>query len=745
MLQKTWKTIADNPTATLVFWVFSSSYLSRPTPNFPIPFTFRRMLVFVLAIPVLYGTYLAFAKPKPNTTTAVWWKHPLFLLTTLGLLIAWISSIMGVNLYQSIWGSVSRGDGLIFWSSLYVFLVFLLLSIRSESGWRQLLLALGWIAWIMAFYGLLQKLIPGLVYVAEDGYISSLLGNRVYTASFMVLGLPLLMYQAILHPAIWKKLFWGFGALLSILIIIWTQSTGGIVALIATLFIFTLLYLGIRYRWTAKTLWLITLGAILLATVIVFLPLLNGQSLVEYYLNHPTTISRFGFYRSAWESLLARPFGYGWENTQIALQEHYQLSSSVVGFNEATSDRIHNTFLQQAVNGGWLSLITSLIAVLTGAYLAFKHYLNSNLSSQSRIEISAVIASLLGYLVALQFSFNVVVTAIYAIMLVAYLIYHTTKATAVHSKYIYNWLPFLMLLVYLFIAVRYMIPTIGPAILSDKALNYSNHGFTQEAYETIDQIQDRYHRTPYYYELIRRHSQISEAYALTLIDSDSEKYQEVIHNSLGVLNQIGDVFNRDYILLDRPVLYAHLSTIDADTYLPLMRSSFEEIKAWNPDNPYLDLFWVRMLMSAERFDEAKSVIDNLITSPEPPRGTYLWQAALRQFDGDSTEAVIESIEAASHRNDLAIIASKDMPYQIIHEFNKRLAEIERWDLVVLLQEQLVRTSRGEIAEEWINLAVAYANINQLDKAVTATRKSVEINPELKSAAIQFLAQYGRTL
>src|SRR5690606_32578403 len=135
-------------------------------------------------------------------------------------------------------------------------------------------------------------------------------------------------------------------------------------------------------------------------------------------------------------------------------------------------------------------------------------------------------------------------------ILLSYIIFSSSSEQSASTKLAngYNMVMAVLLLVFGWITFQYMIPTYTPARLADEALNLSNHGVYDQAYNTIDSIRAYQGKTPYFYGLIRRHSQITEGYALTLLGTDNEKYQEVIHNGLDLLDIVEKIEPRDYLM-----------------------------------------------------------------------------------------------------------------------------------------------------------------------------------------------------
>lgn len=710
------------------------------------PFLFGRLIAFLLALPVLFAVYWLTARPKVGETIKLWWHNPILWSWAAWLAIGWLVSAFGFNFYNSIWSTVERAGGLILWSAAAGFLIFLLASIRSHNGWKNLLASVSVIAWILAGYSLLQVIVPEFVFVGGRGAISSLFGNQVYSGMFVSLTVPLLIYHAVTVRSWFWRIFWTSGVVLQILAVYWANTAGGGVGLMAAISAFGLLWLGMRNGWSAKRITGIALGLIALAAVIVVLPLWNGSSLIEVYLRQVSSISRLAFYQGAWEAIKAHPFGYGWENARLAIQEFYNIPHDIVGFNETNTDRIHNVFLQTGVNGGWPAIISYLAIVASSAYLGLRHIWRSEMDWNDRVLALAVLSGLFGYFIALQAAFNIVSTIIVATMMTGYLIYITSRSSSVTPPVVrLQNIPMLIgLLVFGWMAIHNILPSLAAAKYADQALELSNTGQFEKAYETINKIKEYHGKTPYYYGLIRKHSSITKDYVLSL-ETSNPQYETALLDGLMVLDQLEGNDNKDYILLDRPILYSSLVAIDKEKYLPLLYESFAEIRSWNDKNPYVELFWARALMGAGLFTEAEAEFNRLLGTSSPPRGAYLWKASLELFQGKPADTVIKSVETAQNRKEFVVANTGDMPFQIVHELNKILTANQRWDLVVGLQENLVLTSRGEIAEEWINLAIAYRNINELDKAVEATRKSVKLDPKLQPAAEKFLSEFGRTL
>ena len=348
-----------------------------------VPLVFARHAMYIFIIPktaifqalaeVIIFLYIALAlvhkefRPKFTPLTIT-------LFSFLGILT--LTSFLGKDIWISLWSIPDRTIGLVaLWHFGLLYLA--LASLRSEIKWRWIWfasLATSAIVSIIGILGLDIVSFKTFLALSNNPRPGSTFGNPTFLAGYLIFHLFIGAYL-FLKEKNWFK--WGVALvlLLDLGALVRTQTRGDLLGLLAGVFLlFVLLACDKMRPFDFKRSVLrnpaLILVIIILAFGAAFLTTRNDQvwqrvpglaRFSDAELKAGDYQNRLYAWQAAYKSFLEKPvFGWGWENFNLAFQGHYDPRLLSNTFDETYWDKPHNIFIEYAVTGGALTLISFL-------------------------------------------------------------------------------------------------------------------------------------------------------------------------------------------------------------------------------------------------------------------------------------------------------------------------------------------------------------------------------------------------
>lgn len=336
------------------FLVFSSFFFPFITSK---AFSWRIIVEIVFAAWILLALLDAEYRPKRS----------LILYAILGFLaVIGLADILGVEPIKSFWSNFERMEGYITILHLGMFFI-VITSVFKEIDWKRWWNVSLVASFLMVLYSVLQ--IIGLKTINQGGVrVDGTLGNAIYLAVYMLFHIfiaLLFMWRE------WKNLAlrWVYGLLilLQMFVLYYTATRGAILGLLGGLVVIALLNIRnkentfVRKASTGVLTGLVILvGGFMLIKDAKFVqnsPVLSRFSSLS--VEEIKTQGRYFVWPIALQGVKERPFfGWGQENFNYIFNEHYRPEMYRL---EPWFDRAHNTFLDWAVSGGLLGLVSYLV------------------------------------------------------------------------------------------------------------------------------------------------------------------------------------------------------------------------------------------------------------------------------------------------------------------------------------------------------------------------------------------------
>ncbi len=278
------------------------------------------------------------------------------------LLLAFITSLVGVDFYKSFWSIFGRGDGLL-QLTLSVVSFYLILISADQILFRRFVRIIAIVGTIVALWGITEWIFTG-------GRIGSSLGNPAFLAGYLALSFFVTLVAGLGLPVVWRRLAY-VGAGLQFLAIFLTATRGTLLAL-GVAGVCTLIYGAIFENGILRRRSIAGLGILLVLSAGFFFFRQNlAESeftpvarIAQISTNDSNIANRLFVWNHMVEEILKKPFlGYGAEHISYLFDRFY----APVIITEEWFDRSHNAYLDYAAQYGVLGAI--LYLVLIGSFI----------------------------------------------------------------------------------------------------------------------------------------------------------------------------------------------------------------------------------------------------------------------------------------------------------------------------------------------------------------------------------------
>lgn len=335
-------------------------------------FAWRIIIEIVFAAWVILALLDASYRPKKSLIL-----YSLFIF----LGIIGVADLFGVAPIKSFWSNFERMEGYV--TLLHLGMFFLVISsVFKEIDWKRWWNTSLAASFLMVLYSVLQLI--GLKTINQGGVrVDGTLGNAIYLAVYMLFHIfiaSLFMWRE------WKNvaLRWVYGLLIfvQVSILYYTATRGAILGLLGGLLVVAVL--NIRNMESA----FVRKGSI--ATLVGLIILVGGFVVIKdaKFIQNSPVLSRFSSLTTeelktqgryfvwpiALEGVKERPLlGWGQENFNYIFNEHYRPEMYRL---EPWFDRAHNIFLDWAVAGGILGLLSYLLLYAALLYSIWRRSMN---------------------------------------------------------------------------------------------------------------------------------------------------------------------------------------------------------------------------------------------------------------------------------------------------------------------------------------------------------------------------------
>lgn len=274
------------------------------------------------------------------------------------LVLAYLTSLIGIDFYRSFWSLFVRGDGLLMLTGA-VASFYLILLYADRAFFDRMLRAVGIVGSSVALYGIGEWLIGG-------GRIGSLLGNAAFFAGYLGVALFATLASADRLSRGWRRAAY-IGAGLQLIAIVLTATRGTMLALLVTGFAY-LAYRVFFGQGKSRTFAAYALAALVIFGGIFFAlrSSLTGISfepisrIASISTGEQNVASRLFIWKHMVTEIQKSPLlGVGAEHIDVLFNRFYDPTK----ISEQWFDRSHNTFLDYAAQYGLGGLLLYLALI----------------------------------------------------------------------------------------------------------------------------------------------------------------------------------------------------------------------------------------------------------------------------------------------------------------------------------------------------------------------------------------------
>jgi len=399
--------------------IIFSQYLS--------PFHFGKMVIFRILVEIMAVFYiplmLADKQYRPK------WSLILKSFSIFTALYV-ITGLVGVNTYNSFWGSLERMGGIFSFIHFWVYFLILVSMVKKEFYWDKILKVSTLVGFLSILFAYGQRFIRGSFFVGwqHGERLIGTIGNPALFGGYLLFVLFLAIFFLFKKglPK-WQKWFFVLVIILGVPVLMMTAVRGAIIAFWGSLFLLAL-FLVFKSESPKLKKYLFA-GIIIFVVLVVVIGLSTDQDWVknnsilkrisDISLSTDTIQTRLWSWGSGIKGWLERPIlGWGPENFMYLHMKYFN-PQHFTGFGAETIwDRAHNMPLEILSTMGILGLLSYLSIFFFIFYFLFKKLKEGKITRNIFGVLSAMI---IAYIVQNLFIFDTTANYLMFFLVLAYI------------------------------------------------------------------------------------------------------------------------------------------------------------------------------------------------------------------------------------------------------------------------------------------------------------------------------------
>lgn len=339
------------------------------------PFITGKAFIFRIIVEIIFVCYMVLAiRDESYRPKFSWMLGSVFIF----LLIMGLADIFAQNPFKAFWSNYERMEGYI--TLLHLGALFLVMGsvLKTREIWNKLLATSLGASVLMATYSFFQ--LAGKININQGGVrVDGTLGNAAYLAIYLVFHIFFAGLLFMRSKSLWVKILLSVVAVADIVILYFTATRGAILGFLGGVFV-TFVYLLLK---SEKGESIRKVAGISLLGLIVFIGLfmvVRNTAFVrnDYVLSRFASLSsseiktqgRYYVWPMAVKGFIEKPIlGWGQEGFNFVFNKYYDPRM----YNqEPWFDRAHDTYLDWAIAGGALGLLSYLTIIFYLLYYTFK-------------------------------------------------------------------------------------------------------------------------------------------------------------------------------------------------------------------------------------------------------------------------------------------------------------------------------------------------------------------------------------
>ena len=688
---------------------------------------------FILLTLPLYGFLIVkYPKLRPQ------WNNPVTLSLTAFLLISIATAFTGLYPTRSLWGNYERMTG-VFYLFTLVLLYFYALMLGASGG-RPIRKFLQWLIAVsvaLTVYGILVRLgVNGFFPDPSGPRISSMFGNPIFFASFLIFPITLSLYFAAEAEKVKKRWIYIGLAIFQFIGLFLTQTRGALVGVIAGIGVgaITWVWFNRKSSHGKRGVWVLVI-LVVLAAGLFGLGSLGKKGTTIYRITHlrdTNTSARLVQWKIALRGFKEHPLlGVGSENYLYIGNKYYD--PELYKYDRSWFDKPHNYPLEVLVTNGVFGFAAYLLLFVFSIWSVWRAFRNELLSS---MEASILIGGIIAYQIQNLFVFDTVGPSVvfYAFTGFIGFLWDEAKRKEVKRNLLSaSWaLPVLVVLSFLVIYGMYI-----TIYLTYHASLYVNYGY---AYGKVD-VQKAYSffedgkKVPFNFDYGELASKYGEFAAGLVNQPEAAKNKAIVNSCLdGSIEALEVMVKRSpyntIYWYQLAISYTMKASFNGQPFDSRASDAIERAVELAPNKLEIVAYSAQILSMMGRNDKAVEVMQRL-ADLYPTSSDTRWRLGLAFASNNEYDRAFATIKEAL---DLGYVMSEASELDwLVNSYGSQ----NEWKKLFEVYDIVLRTFPKD-TKLLARVAKAYAASGDFEKAKLTAQKILEIEPKAQKSVDQFL-------
>lgn len=697
------------------------------------PFTFPKVIIFRIIVEVMFFIYLLLLLKDKRYLPRF---NLLFVSLTVFVVIYLLTSVTGVNFYQSFWGNLERMGGFFTLLHYWIFFVILISLFKTKEDWLNLFRFSIFVSLLMTFYGALdQNMGLGMAEEKHKSFYGTI-GNSALFAGYLLFHIFLALLF-VLQRYIQKswRIFFIVVAGIEAIALIFTRCRGAILALFVGFFLFILLMLFSQERIKIKK-GQIFLCILLFTTIILgsVLFLANKFNLIEK-LNTGTVQLRIWGWEIALKGWQERSLlGWGPENFNLIFNKFFNPSFFQTSGSENQWDRAHNIVLEIASTMGILGILAYFFLSTSFFYLLFRQFKLEEQKENQVLLLGLGIIFIVNFIHNL-FIFNSFSSYILIFSLLGFVCVLTEKKR-IYQDFRYQprktnyYLVIILLIIFSIIIYQTNIRPILANSIASKGMAYSLKK------DTYDKSIDYYQKALEYKTFVK--FQTRKRLASLIIQHLEAQAELRTNQSKGIqlaIDEIKKSIREDplnpqhYLYLG--AIYNGLVRLGDSSYLDESEQILTRAMELSPTRQQILFEFGEVKLIKKEYKQALKIFQYALElNPIAPES--LWRLGFAELESGKVQIGIAHIKEALKKSSYLDFYSKAL---VLANY---LAESQEYEKIIAIYELLAPYSHPARAQVYASLAATYAAVDDIENAIKSARMVAEIEPAFQKNVEKFI-------
>jgi tetratricopeptide (TPR) repeat protein len=710
------------------------------------PFHFGKMIIFRILVELMAVFYFVLVlmdksyRPKWN---------PILISFSVFTALYVFTGIIGVDFYNSFWGSLERMGGIFSFLHFWVYFVILVNIIKTKKDWRRVLKISVLVGFLSILFAYGQRLQLGDFFVGwqHGERVIGTIGNPALFAGYLLF----IIYLALLfllrkETSIKEKGFFIAVIILGVPVLLMTAVRGAMLSLLGSALLLILFFI---FKASSKKTRIILSAIIVILIVLAVVVWINKDNswvkniswlsrLTDISKGTDTIQTRLWSWDSAIKGWKERPiFGWGPENFTFLHMKYFDARHFLHMGSETIWDRAHNMVLEQLSTMGVVGLLGYLSIFFIIFYLLIKRFKQGKID---KIDFGVVGVMIIAYFGQNLFIFDTFVNYFLFFLSLGFINFlthtspseeNTEQERTIIQKTPSPFLITVLLILAIILGYQTGIKPAQANFACTRAILAGRDGNAQKAFDKYREALN-YKNPQGAYEI--RHK--LAAFVIQVVDSQRQKNKDfdpaILYYGIKETEKNVDKYPLDttpYLYIGRMyILLMSKESGAGDKAAEYIQKAID----LNPKNPRIWYEMGQAKLSQKKYQESYDSFKKALDLN--PKVNLSWwflsniALQLERYD----EAVYDAEKAIelgynAYQNSIVDIMRLVAIYEKVGNYSKVLEYY-----IMAVEEQ------PQNPQLYASLAAAYAKMGYKDEAIKSALKAAELDPDFKEEAEKFV-------